>query len=74
MGDAHGPRGGGLQGEETRAAGGHGSMAWGLQLNVYRGASLIRNLLPLGLYGRHMPSPLGLSQGGGAFLMSKVPL
>ena len=40
----------------------------------YRGTSLIRNCLPLGPYSRAMPRALWWFLGGGAFLMSEVPL
>ena len=40
----------------------------------YRGTSLIRKWNPLGPYRRPVPRVLGGSQGGGRFLMGKVPL
>ena len=41
---------------------------------AYRGTSLIRNCRPLRPYSRTMPRALRWSWGGGAFLMSVVPL
>jgi len=41
---------------------------------LYKGASLIRNDLPLGPYSRPMSGPYGGPRGGGLFLMSEVPL
>ena len=40
----------------------------------YRGTSLIRSSADLGPCIRAMPRALWLSQGGGLFLMSEVPL
>jgi len=40
----------------------------------YRGNSLIRNNPSIGPYSRTMPRALCWSLGGGAFLMSEVPL
>ena len=40
----------------------------------YRGTSLIRSRFPLGPYSGTVPRTLRQIQGGGAFLMSEVPL
>jgi len=40
----------------------------------YRGTSLIRKRTPLGPYRRPVPRVLGVSHGGGRFLMGEVPL
>ena len=39
----------------------------------YRGTSLIRNSLPLGIYSSICLGPYGVPGGGGSFLMSEVP-
>ena len=41
---------------------------------MYSGTSLTRNSTTLGPYSRPMPRFLGGSEGGGRFLMGKVPL
>ena len=43
-------------------------------LSMYRGSSLIRNVLLLGTFSRPMPRVLGFSKGQWRFLMSEVPL
>ena len=44
------------------------------EVPLYRGSSLTRKRNPLGPYRRLLPRVLGESQGGGRFLIGKVPL
>ena len=44
------------------------------EVALYRNASLIRNRTPLGPYHSLVPMVLEESEGGGRFLMGKVPL
>ena len=46
----------------------------GWEFVVYRGTSHTRKRTPLGPYRRPLPRVLGGSQGGGCFLMGKLPL
>ena len=46
----------------------------GLGIALYRNTSSIRNRLPIGPYSSATPRVLGISGGGGRFLLGEVPL